>query len=170
MSTKRTKSTALRNQAVGMCRSGLSLRAAAEELGCSFTFVRNAMKKEERGEGLEDAPRCGRPPKLNSREVRSLVKNLNQDRSQSSAELLSTSFGTSKQLTSRSIRNYLAKRGFRKCRAGKTPLLNSLQQLRRYRWAHLHKHYNFKKMVFSDEKRFAKRPDGVACDGVASCG
>ena len=128
------------------------------------------MKKEERGEGLEDAPRCGRPPKLNSREVRSLVKNLNQDRSQSSAELLSTSFGTSKQLTSRSIRNYLAKRGFRKCRAGKTPLLNSLQQLRRYRWAHLHKHYNFKKMVFSDEKRFAKRPDGVACDGVASCG
>ena len=85
------------------------------------------MKKEERGEGLEDAPRCGRPPKLNSREVGSLVKNLNQDRSQSSAELLSTSFGTSKQLTSRSIRNYLAKRGFRKCRAGNYyPLIDLL--------------------------------------------
>jgi hypothetical protein len=38
--------------------------------------------------------------------------------------------------------------------------LKYLQQLRRTRWADRHKHYDFSKLVFSDEKRFAKRPDG----------
>ena len=34
------------------------------------------------------------------------------------------------------------------------------QKLCRLRWVRAHKHYNFKKVIFSDEKRFAKRPDG----------
>jgi transposase len=160
MSLKRQKDVQLRVKALALLSTGLSQSAVAEELNCSRTIVRNALRKQQKGIPIEDAPRSGRPSKLNARTTRAIVKNLNKDRGQSSSELLKTTFGTSGTASSRTIRRALGKVGFKRCRARASPLLTYIQQLKRRRWAVNFKHYDFSKVVFSDEKRFARRPDG----------
>ena len=150
----------LRNQVIGMHRAGYSVRKIAEKLAISRGFVQNAICKHKTGKSLEDAPRSGRPSKITPRKKRRLIRNLNTDRSQTSAELGQTTFGNISGISPRCVRRCLFKHGFKKCRASKTPLLTYLQKLRRLRWAAAHKHYDFHKVIFSDEKRFAKRPDG----------
>jgi len=149
----------LRNQVIGMHRAGYSVRKIAEKLAISRGFVQNAICKHKTGKSLEDAPRSGRPSKITPRKKRRLIRNLNTDRSQTSAELGQTTFGNISGISPRCVRRCLFKHGFKKCRASKTPLLTYLQKLRRLRWAAAHKHYDFHKVIFSDEKRFAKRPD-----------
>ena len=106
-------------------------------------LVLNALKKHEAQLPLEDASRAGRPTIISNRQSRALLKNLNQNRSQTSTELLLNTFGTEAYFSPRTLRRMLAKKGFRRVRASKVPLLTYLQQLRRYKFAIRCKHFNF---------------------------
>ena len=141
MTRLRSKSIHLRLRAVDLHREGVSVRQTAIKLGCSTTLVLNALKKHEAQLPLEDASRAGRPTIISNRQSRALLKNPNQNRSQTSTELLLNTFGTEAYFSPRTLCRMLAKKGFRRVRASKVPLLTYLQQLRRYKFAIRYKHF-----------------------------
>lgn len=153
-------SVAERQEVITLHRTGRSCNSIADELRKSRGFVRGILAKFARRKPLEDAHRKGRPSALDKRGCRQLVRVLNGDRQLSSAELNRQINGVNQTIVDRTIRRYLGRAGFKRVRATSKPLLTLLQQLRRRKWATAHKQFLFDTVIFTDEKRFVKRPDG----------
>ena len=149
-----------RQQVLDYHAIGWSYRRIAKQVGRSLHFVAHSIKKWEESRSLSDNPRSGRPPILDEREKRRLFRQLDRDRAQTAYELQKNTFGVEPRASTDTIYRVLRKKGFHKYLADVVPRLTYLQQLRRRKWAREFRNYNWAKVAFSDEKRFAKRPDG----------
>ena len=86
-------------------------------------------------------PRSGRPPKLNARDVRRLVRAVtsSQDGKQSSYMQLAKELEI--QASESTIRRALRKAGFRRCVACPKPLVSCINRRKRLKWAREHLHW-----------------------------
>jgi transposase len=151
-----------RHMAVALHQEGLTLRAIAGKIKKSTTFVKGAITKWEKKLPLKDLPREGRPRIYGERDERQLIKELKKNRDQNALEIKDTVFGQTRVSSLETVRRIFRKHGFKKSKTRCVPRLSYMQQLQRRKWACEFRHYDWSKVVFSDEKRWAKRPDGPA--------
>ena len=149
-----------RNRVVALRGEGLSHREIANRIGRCPSYVGYTLKRWEEDHSVEDRERSGRPRIFDARDERRLMRQLEENREQTAAEVKKEVFGRFAPGCDRTVRNIFRRQGYHKYLADVVPSLTYLQQLRRRRFSRVFRHYNWHKVVFSDEKRFSKRPDG----------
>ncbi|CAF4022951.1 unnamed protein product [Rotaria sordida] len=97
---------------------------------------------------FSDRYNAGRPPALDSTQIKQLDRTIQQNRSATAAELLSlTHFNT----TERTIRNYRLSLGYRPRKSVITVKSTNINEQKRYQFAALHHRTHIKNYIFEDE-------------------
>ena len=140
----------------------LPKKEIARRLGLDSKAVRNALKKFDEGGGssasLRDAPRSRRPPKLDDRSTRRLVRLVEQNRKKSARLLrdeLSVDGGPKVSVST--IKLALKKAGLPARVAVKKPFVSNVNIEKRLKFAKEHISWtaeDWSKVLFTDESKF----------------
>ena len=101
--------------------------------------------------------RAGRPPKLNNRNVRQLLREIrgSEKGRQAPYESLAKSLGI--EASRAAIRRALNEAGYFKCKACHKPYINEINRRKRLEFAHAHRHWgidNWRRVIWTDESSF----------------
>ena len=136
----------------------MSKHEIAARLDVSMTLVKGALQKAAEG-SLADKPRSGRPRKTSTRADRRIVATSKRHPLLTAAACHVQS-GIHTALHKSSVCRRLKAGGLQSRRCAKVPALTKKHMTAQRRWATRFKNFNFDKVVFSDEKRFALQHDG----------
>ena len=129
-----------RGMIVGLRRAGWTFQAIADDIGSKKNTVRDVFSKWEK-EGITTVqPRPGAPKKLDDRDLRQLVRVVKKNRRATAAEI-TIDFASllGKDLSIKTIRNYLKELGFRGCAGVRKPLVTEKNRIARLEWARDHR-------------------------------
>ena len=103
-----------RAQYIALRKISMSYRAIGSSIGVSRASIQRALERFEKTGGFQDRSRCGRPKKLNQKNVR-MLKHLDKDDENGSSALEITikwNESLKKPVCSRTVISYLQKCGF----------------------------------------------------------
>jgi transposase len=126
----------------------INVPQVAHFLNCHISTVYRIIDHYRHHGNVRIGHKSGRPPALNSIQMKQLDQIIQQNRSATAAELLSlTHFDT----TERTIQRYRLLLGYRPRKSVIQITSNNIDRQQRYRFAALHQHANIKKYIFKDE-------------------
>ena len=102
-------------------------------------------------------PRSGRPPKLNARDIRRLVRAVTSSQDGRQASFMKLAKDLNIKASVETIRKALRKAGFRRCVACPKPLVSWENRKKRLKWAKAHLHWtveDWHRIIFTDESTF----------------
>lgn len=146
----------LRSLITQKANEGLSIPEIAEFTNVSYWTIARILKRyNERGHH-NDAPRAGRPPKLNERAIRHIAITLEGNRRQSLADITSlVNNSISSPVSSRTVRRVIHdKLDMRGYVAAKKPHLKPVHRAARRAWARAHWRWgeeDWKHVIWTDE-------------------
>jgi transposase len=133
----------------------------ARETNLSLYRVKNAIKKFENNadstNSLKNARKTGRPPKLDARGERRLLRLMQADRRKSAATLRDEMAIGGYFLGVSTIKRILKKHGFVGRVAVRKPFISKINKKKRQTFAEQHLHWTFddwSKVLFTDESKF----------------
>lgn len=115
------------------------------------TTCRNLFSRAKKRGTVHNAPRSGRPPKADDRTIRSLLRFALKNRRASLKEIGNS---VEPKLSASTVRRILAKHGYHRRSARKTPHITRLQKQKRKRWAEeywLWKMEDWRRVIWTDE-------------------
>lgn len=130
----------------------LSQRKVAEKLGTSRTSICKLWKKYRQTGSVHDQPGKGRKRKLSSGDETLLVRQAKKHKA--APELCRTMEKLGKNVGQDTVRKALKKHGLRYLQVRQSHPLTSSQKAKRFEYAKEMKHYDWSKVIFSDEKTF----------------
>jgi transposase len=123
--------------------------------GVPIRTVFRDLKKMRQGVSLKRKVGSGRPEILKSNDKRRLIQCAIKGDLQSSDDLrIKLSNAGSPQVSSRTVRRYLNKAGYKSMEPKFRPLLTSIHKDKRVKWCQDHKKTRWNNWIFSDESRF----------------
>ncbi|CAF1066025.1 unnamed protein product [Rotaria sordida] len=131
-------------------KGSLNVSRVARSFNCHFTTIYHVINYYRRHNDVNytDRYNAGRPPALDSTQIKQLDRTIQQNRSATTAELLSlTHFNT----TERTIRNYRLSLGYRPRKSVITVKSTNINEQKRYQFAALHHRTHIKNYIFEDE-------------------
>lgn len=154
-----------RGKAYGLSEAGWNPYQIAKELECAPITIRELLKKIEKHESLDDAPRTGRPKSTTPREERTIkFRSLKDRRITGKAMALKEAPTFCKnKLSIRTARNILREADLNGRVARNKPLLSKKNRLARFQWAKIHRQVTveeWKRVIFSDESPFTLFQEG----------
>jgi len=135
-----------RGRIIGRWETGESTRDIADALNHSQSQVSRAIKAFVEEGQTTIAPRSGRPPVLNDRDVRQVKRITKKNRNES----LSTS------ISSTTVRNYLHEEGYYSRVALRKPYVSEKNRQKRLKWCKERKNWitEWNNIIWSDESRY----------------
>lgn len=123
--------------------------------GMALSTAYKKTKKLREGLSLKRKPGSGRPRIFTSQDKQRLAKLVHRDDMKSSSDLKieMESLGTP-NVTSRTIRNYLHRAGFKNLTPSFKPLLTQAHKQKRMEWCQKHIRTRWHNWIFTDESRF----------------
>ena len=139
----------------------MPVRSIAAKLNVSKTFVQFAVSLARKWLPLKDAPRTGRPRKTSRRDDARMIRSCKKGPMLSAREVHSAS-GVPKVLHKATVCRRLRAGGLRSHRCAKVSALTANHLKARLAFARRYKSFDFRSVVFSDEKRFTLAKDGAS--------
>ena len=144
---------------------GHSEREIEEKTGQPKTTIHDTIERYRETGTATPVPRTGRPPILNDRDKRHLVRIIRSDRQQTTRQVHNNFVETTGTAVSFStIKRALYDAGYNSRVAARKPLISPKNRLDRLQWCRNHKTWDgeeWKKVIWSDESRFTLfRNDG----------
>lgn len=121
-----------KNRLVRRVQNGSSLRQAAVAEDISYTTAQNIMAKYRATGSTRNLPRSGRPPKVNERDVRRLVRIARLNRRIPNSELGKM---VTPNISATTVARILEKQGYYRRKAAKIPSLTRQHKEARKKWA-----------------------------------
>jgi transposase len=135
--------------------SHLTISEISKLTDVSRTSVRRIINSESAR--THENSRSGRPPKLNVRDVRRLVRAVTSSADGRRASYMKLAEKLEIQASETTIRRVLRKAGFRRCVACLKSLISWINRRKRLKWAREHLHWKIEdwlRVIFSDESTF----------------
>ena len=157
---RRKLTDAERWQAVGMVRSGLSYRQAAERFNVSHSVIVRLLQRLDETGDVKERQRTGRPVKTTPREDR-LLKRLARQDPFKTANILRNNWIVNGRISRRTVNRRLNNARLRARRPIKRPQLTLRHKAARLQWARDHMGWNvrsWQRVHWSDESRFLLNP------------
>ena len=136
---------------IGMYDLGTEPDLIATKIGRSHHTITHFLKRYQERQSIENAPRSGRPPKLDSTERQLLIDETMKNRTRSLHKIIEDN---GLDLSETTARRVLHANGIYGRIAAKKPMLNSGQVSARLSWCQKYKEWtnnNWKYVIFSDE-------------------
>lgn len=139
-------------------KEGKSFRNIAKDVGRQYSSVQRVINNFKSTGIYTSKPRCGRPPKLSSRERRDLIKQVKVNPRLTASQLSeNTMVKFDKNICADAVRKILKKAGYRGRVSRKKPFISRVNRLKRIAFAneYVNKPPDFwKRIIFSDESKF----------------
>ena len=125
-------------------------------LSIPMSTAKSIVKKFRRTGSVEDLPCSGRPPKLDSHHQKLLARACKKNPEASGQELLQEVFFPIEppDVGKHALSRYLSKTGLKSYRRSRKPHLTAAQKQKRLQFARTYKSMDWRRVIFSDEKRF----------------
>ena len=133
---------------------GYSCNRIALKVKISQSTVQRIVKKHKEMCSVEDRKGRGRKRITTSRVDRLIVKESLKARRKTSRVLANELRNDHNTIVSSRTVRRLVGSGLKYCRAKKKPLVREKARMKRMGWGRQHRHYDWNKMIFSDESRF----------------
>jgi transposase len=129
-----------RMQIIGMHEGGISYAAIGRKLEVPEDTVRKICNRQKINPSGESAPRSGRPPKLNDRDRRHIVRYVRRDRTNRREPLADISKDLNLNVHPHTIKHVLEDAGLNHRIERKRPYLTKEQKKKRLEFAHKYIH------------------------------
>ncbi|KAK7099837.1 hypothetical protein V1264_022885 [Littorina saxatilis] len=147
-----------RQQAIGRLDAGQSVQQVARAFGVNVTTVYRLQQRFHVTNSTCDLPGRGRPRVTTARQDRHLVHQHQRDAFETAANTARNTFGVHRQpVSARTVRRRLGGQNLVNRRPPRRPVLAAQHRLDRLAWAHWC-HRDWRRVLFSDEKRFCLEP------------
>lgn len=138
---RRRLTSELRGAVFALREGGQTYSEIANQLKLSRSTVTSIFHRASRQLNASPAPkkRIGRPPKLNDREKRALIRHIDLN-PHDNLHALATPSKSGHQLSRNTVRKYMRGAGFFRYRARRKPYLTIKHKAARLVWSRKHKH------------------------------
>ena len=139
---------------IGMHEGGISYAAIGRKFRISEDTVRKICNRQKINSSGESAPRSGKPPKLNDRDRRHIVRYVRRDRTNRREPLADISKDLNLNVHSHTIKHVLEDAGLNHRIERKRSYLTKEQKKKRLEFAHKYIHWTLEdwvRIIFTDE-------------------
>ncbi|KAK7114613.1 hypothetical protein V1264_000648 [Littorina saxatilis] len=151
-----------RQQAIERLDAGQSVQQVARAFGVNVTTVYRLQQRFHATNSTCDLPGRGRPRVTTARQDRHLVHQNQRDAFETTTNTARDTFGVhGKPVSARTVRRRLGGQNLVNRRPARRPVLTAQHRLDRLTWAQQHAHWrhrDWRRVLFSDEKRFCLEP------------
>lgn len=159
MATKRTEtSLEIRELVIKLKNEAKSLNQISQIIGRSRATVQGIIRKYNLTKTTENLPRTGRPPKLNGRDKREIIRTIRNNPKTTAVDIAKHLEKVKEtDVNPECVRRALREEGYNSRIPRKKPLISEVNRDKRLAFAHLHENDNFdywSKVIFTDESKF----------------
>lgn len=151
-----------RQQAIGRLQAGESVQQVARAFRVNVSTVYRLQHRFRATNRCDDLPRSGRPKVTTERQDRHIVRQHLREPLKTATSTAHNTIGMHGQaISAKTVRRRLAAAHLENRRPARRPILTPQHRLARLAWAQQHinwRHLDWKRVLFSDEKRFCVDP------------